>query len=337
MVEIINDVSFSNMEEMLSDCLYDVHTKDIDKVPFLGLSSGFHSLDELTDGFKEGQVYIVGGRPCMGKEEFMLSMIRNIVVESKVPALLFSTNNMGQDYMQRLLSIHCDIPTAKLYTAQLMPDEWKRLDTGAASLIDAPLFIHNCLDLPLNELIEAVRNCIKEKATKIIFIDCLQMIDFAKGEKGISERIAEVMHSLKKMACLFEVPIVVGSMLSRGVEYRDGIEGKQPQFMDLANSSYIEELADVVMMVHRPEYYRMYEDERGRNLHGVMEIYVKKNNLNPLGSILLDYHEDTGIVTSRKSANASASKPVRLKDFNTDNNAVKNLIQTFELEEELPF
>ena len=163
------------------------------------------------------------------------------------------------------------------------------------------------------------------------------MIDFAKGEKGISERIAEVMHSLKKIACLFEVPIVVGSMLSRGVEYRDGIEGKQPQFMDLANSCYIEELADVVIMVHRPEYYRMYEDERGRNLHGVMEIYVKKNNLNPLGSILLDYHEDTGIVTSRKSANASASKPVRLKDFNTDNNAVKNLIQTFELEEELPF
>ena len=336
MVEIMNDVSYSNVREMVKHCLCEVQSKTAN-IGVSGIPSGFESLDELTDGFKKGKVYIVGGRPCMGKEEFVLSMIRNIVVESKVPALLFSTNNMGQDYMQRLLSIHCDISTSLLQQGTLKYNEWEIIDKGIGTLVDAPLFIHNCLDLPLNELIETVRNCIKEKATKIIFIDCLQMIDFAKGENSISERIAVVIHSLKKLACLFEIPIVVGSMLSRGVEYRDGIEGKLPQFMDLANSSYIEELADVVMMVHRPEYYRMYEDERGRNLHGVMEIYVKKNNLNPLGSILLDYHEDTGIVTSRKSANASASKPVRLKDFNTDNNAVKNLIQTFELEEELPF
>lgn len=336
MEEIMNDVSYSDMKEMLSDCLYDVHTKAIYKVTMLGISSGFQSLDDLTDGFKEGKVYIVGGRPCMGKEEFMLSMISDIVLESKLPVLMFTTNNRKYDYIKRLLSIHCDIPTANLGTAQLKPDEWERLDKGVGFLIDAPLFIHDCLDLPLNVLIETSRNCIKEKAVKIIFIDCLQMIDFAKDEKCISERIAEVMHTLKKLACLFEVPIVVGSMLSRSIEYREGIEGKVPQFMDLANSSYIEELADVVMMVHRPEYYRIYEDERGRNLRGIMEIYVKKNNLTLLGSILMDYHEDTGIVTSRKSANASVSKPVRLKDFNTDNNAVNNLIQTLGLEE-LPF
>ena len=212
---------------------------------------------------------------------------------------MFTTNNRKYDYIKRLLSIHCDIPTANLGTAQLKPDEWERLDKGVGFLIDAPLFIHDCLDLPLNVLIETSRNCIKEKAVKIIFIDCLQMIDFAKDEKCISERIAEVMHTLKKLACLFEVPIVVGSVLSRNIEYREGIEGKVPQFMDLANSSYIEELADVVMMVHRPEYYRIYEDERGRNLRGIMEIYVKKNNLTLLGSILMDYHEDTGIVTIR--------------------------------------
>ena len=333
----MNDVSYSNMKEMLSDCLYDVQTKAIDKVTMLGISSGFQSLDELTDGFKEGKVYIVGGRPCMGKEEFMLSMISDIVLESKLPVLMFTTNNRKYDYIKKLLSIHCDIPTANLGTAQLKPDEWERLDKGVGFLIDAPLFMHNCLDLPMNELIETARNCIKEKTVKIIFVDCLQMINFAKEEKCISERIAEVMHTLKKLACLFEVPIVVGSMTSRSVEYREGVEGKVPQFMDLTNSSYIEELADVVMMVHRPEYYRIYTDERGRNLRGKMEIYVKKNNLNPLGSILLDYHEDTGIVISRKDANLSASKPIEIKDLNIENKAANNLIQTFELEEELPF
>lgn len=336
MEEIINDVSYSDIREMLKDCLFDVQ-KSSANTGVLGIPSGFSDLDVLTDGFKKGKVYIVGGRPCMGKEEFMLSMIRDIVVESKEPVLLFSTNNMLQEYVQRLLSIHCDISTSPLRRGMLKPDEWVRFDKEIDTLLCAPLFIHDCLDLPLNEVRETAGNCIREKAVKIIFVDCLQMIDFAKGEKSISERIAEVMHTLKKLACLFEVPIVVGSMISRSVEYREGIEGKLPQFMDLANSSYIEELADVVMMVHRPEYYRMYEDLRGRDLRGVMEIYVKKNNLNPLGSIFLDYHEDTGIVTSRKSANASASKLVKLKDFNTDNNAVKNLIQKFELEEESPF
>ena len=116
MVEIMNDVSYSNVREMVKHCLCEVQSKTAN-IGVSGIPSGFESLDELTDGFKKEKVYIVGGRPCMGKEEFVLSMIRNIVVESKVPALLFSTNNMGQDYMQRLLSIHCDISTSLLQQA----------------------------------------------------------------------------------------------------------------------------------------------------------------------------------------------------------------------------
>lgn len=332
----MSDVSFSHMSELLKHCISEVQSKTTN-VGVSGIPSGFLDLDILTDGFRKGKVYIVAGRPCMGREEFLLSMIRNIIVESKVSVLLFSTNNLAQDYVQRLLSIHCDISTSFFRKGTLKSSDWETIDKGIDTLVDAPLFIHDCMDLPLNELIETARNCIREKAAKIIFIDCLQMIDFAKGEKGISERIAEVMHSLKQLACLFEVPIVVGSMLGRGMEFREGIEGKQPQFMDLANSYYIEELADVVIMVHRPEYYRIYEDELGRNLHGVMEIYVKKNNFTPLGYILLDYLEDTGIVTSRKDANASTSKQVRLNEFNMENKAVKHLLESLGLVEDLPF
>lgn len=297
MAGILNDVSYSNIREILKDCIDGVQ-KSAANIGVSGIASGFSDLDEQTDGFIKGKVYVVGGRPCMGKEEFMLSMINDIVFESRLPVLMFSTNNMGQDYVQRLLSIQCDISTSTIRRGMLKPDEWVRLDKGIGFLIDAPLFIHDCLDLPLYELREIACNCIREKAAKIIFIDCLQMIDFNKEEKNISERIAKIMHSLKKWACQFEVPIVVGSMLSRGVEYRDGIEGKQPQFMDLANSSYIEELADVVMMVHRPEYYHIYENEIGYNLRGVMEVYVKKNNLNRLRKFYYRYDEDTGILTS---------------------------------------
>lgn len=250
----------------------------------------------------------------MGKEELMLSMVIDIVMESELPVLMFSTNDMKSDYVQRLLAIHSQIPTMHLSRGLLQPDEWDRLDETVATLVDAPLFIHNSFDLPLDELTETARNCIREKGTKIIFMDCLQMIDFANEDENPSERIAKVMCSLKQLACLFNIPIVVGSMLNRGVEHREGLEGKRPQFMDLANSSYIEGLADVIMMVHRPEYYHIYVDERGREFYGKMEIIVGKNNLKPLGCITLDYHQDTGVVCVGES-----------------------LIKTICLEEELPF
>lgn len=330
------DTDYSNMREMMKGCLCEVQAKAT-KSCLSGISSGFEPLDYLTGGFENGKVYVIGGRPCMGKKEFMLSMIIDIVLESKLPVLLFSTNYMKSDYLQRLLAIHCDIPTLHLHHGLLEPHEWERLDKGVGIWVDAPLFIHDSLDLPLNELTETARNCIRENGTRIVFIDCLQMIDFAKEGENSSERIAKVMCSLKQLASLFDIPIIVGSMLSRGVEYREGIEGKQPQLMDLANSSYIEGLADVVMMVHRPEYYHIFQDEQGRDLHGLMEIFVKKNSLKPLGNILLDYHQETGFVSLRKNTNESASKPVSLKELSTGNKAIESLIETFNLEEEIPF
>ena len=336
MNEIMNDISYTNMREMLKDCFCEVQTKAANNGTS-GIPSGFQPLDDLIGGFEKGKLYVIGGRPCMGKEELMLSMIIDIVLESKLPVLLFSTNYMKSDYVQRLLAIHCDIPILHLHHGLLELYEWERLDKGVETLADVPFFIHDSLDLPLNVLIETARNCIREKEIKVIFIDCLQMVEFAKEDKNLSEKIAQIMFSLKQLACLADVPIVVGSMLGRGVEYREGIDGKKPQLMDLANSSYIEGLADVVMMVHRPEYYHIYTDDNGRDLHGKIEIIINKNALRPLGSTFLEYHQKTGIVNMITNRRESFSKPVRLKDFESDNKAVKNLIKTFSLEEELPF
>ena len=336
MKDMMSDMKYSNMQEMLNDCLSEVNAR-IEKTGFSGISSGFKPLDDLTGGFEKGKVYVIGGRPGMGKEELMLSMIKDIVLKSKLPVLLFSTNYKKSDYVERLLSSHCDIPTTHLHKGLMKDYEWIRLDKGVHALEKAPLFIHDSLDLPLNELTEIACICIKEKGIKVIFIDFLQMIDFAKEDGNISERIAKVMGSLKQLACLFNIPIIAGSMLNRGVEWRDGIEGKQPQFVDLANSSYIEELADVVMMVYRPEYYRIYLDEQCRDLHGMMEVFVRKNNLKPLGSIRLAYHQKTGFVSLMKDSLDSSSKPVSLKKMSTDNKAIKSLMEAFDLEEDLPF
>ena len=273
----------------------------------------------------------------MGKEEFMLSMIIDIIMESRLPVLMFSTNHQKTESVQKLIAIHCDIPVMHLFEGLLEPHEWDRLDKRAGEWVDAPLYIHDCLDLPLNELVETARNCIRERNVQIIFIDCLQMIDFVKEDDTPSDRVAKVMLSLKQLARLTNVSIVVGSMLSRGIEYRDGIEGKRPQLMDLMNSSFIEGLADVIMMVHRPEYYHIYQDDNGRDLHRRIEIILKKNCLKPLDSFFLDYHEKTGIVCARRNTRKNSSNSVGLKELCSGNEAVKKLIKTLDLEEELPF
>jgi len=332
--EIICDTSYNNMYDMLKDCVSEVQENAKNKY-LSGISTGFSNLDKLTCGFEPGKVYVIGARPAMGKIAFMLSMIRGITLESRVPVLLFSTNHMKSDYIYRLLSIQCDIPTSQLQKGWLKPHEWDHLDKRTPSLLNVPLFIHDSLDLPLDELVETARQCIREKGIKIIFVDCLQMIDFAKAEGTPSERVAKVMSALKELAYETKLPVVVGAMLNRGVEHREGLDGKRPQLRDLANSSFIEELADVIMIVHRPEYYMIFEDIHGRKFRGKMEIIVMKNALRPLGSVFLDYKQETGLVSSREDTNAS--KPVLLKDFRTDNKAVKSLIKTFDLKEDMPF
>ncbi len=334
MKEMKSDNGYTSMPEMAKICMQNIQTR-AKNVDVLGVPSGFQQLDNLIDGFEKGKIYIIGGRPCMGKEELILSMIGNIITED-VPVLLFSTNHMKSDYVQRLLSIHCDIRTLCMHNGQMEAYEWDRLDKRIDYIMDAPLFIHDSLDLPLNELIETAHKCIKEKNVKIIFIDCLQMIDFDREVKSVSEKVAKVIHSLKQLACQADIPIVIGSMLSRNIEIREGLEGKQPYLSDLVHSSYIEEIADVILMVHRPECYCIYQDDFGRDLHGALEIIVKKNSLMSLDCIYLKYRQDTGIIFDERNANSVALKLVSLKEIEVDNKTIKKLTDAFDLEE-LPF
>lgn len=332
MEETIRDIGYSNMREMLKDCLCKVQER-VKNSDLLGISTGFKTLDKLTGGLEKGKVYVIGGRPGMGKDELMLSMILDYILKNRPPILMFSTNYMKQDYMQRLLAIHCNIPITRLSQGNLELLEWDVLDKKVDTLADGALLIHDSFDLPLNELMETARYCVRETGAKVVFIDCLQMIDLANEEGNTSERTKKVMCSLKQLACFLGVPVVVGSMLSRDMEYQEETKGKQLQFMDLGNPSYIEILADVIMIVHRPEGSRI----KGRSSLGKIELLLKKNNLRPLGSILLDYHQDTGVVSFGKDAIKSESKAVSQKVLNTDNKAVKKLKKDFDLKEVLPF
>lgn len=333
MKETKSENGCSSMEEMLKDCLQGLQEK-IAKEGWLGISSGFRPLDDLTDGFENGKVYVIGGKPCMGKEEFMLSMIDNIIQKSQLPVLLFSAKKLKSEYFSRFLSIHCDIPTHDLNKGSLEPHLWEKLDKGIHTLDYDTLFIHDSLGIPLDELIETTRNCIKEKDISIVFIDCLQMIDLGNG--SASERTANVMRSLKQLAIQEDLPIIVGTMLDNFSSYDEDYDYRRPDLADLPDSSFIEELADVVMFVHRPEYYHIYTDEHGEDLRGIMQIIVRKNSFKPLGEFILNYKQETGAVFMIEETNASTHRPIRIEDL-MENKAVRNLIRKFDLEEFFPF
>ena len=323
------------MKEMLKDCLQGLQEK-IAKESWLGIPSGFRPLDDLTDGFENGKVYVVGGKPCMGKEEFMLSMIDNIIQKSELSVLLFSAKKLKSEYFSRFLSIHCDIPTLDLNKGRLEPHLWKKLDEGIETLDDDTLFIHDSLGIPLDELIETTRNCIKEKDISIVFIDCLQMIDLGDENGSPSERTANVMRQLKQLAIQENLPIIVGTMLDNFTSYDEEYDYRRPDMSDLPDSSFIEELADVVMFVHRPEYYSIYTDEHGEDFHGVMQIIVRKNSFKPTGEFIVNYKLETGAVFMGEDTNTSTCRPIRIEDLK-ENKAVRNLIRKFDLEEFFPF
>ena len=331
MKETKGEIGCSSMREMLKDCLHEIEVK-IAKESRLGISSGFQPLDDLTDGFEKGKLYVIGGRACMGKEEFMLSMIDNIVQKSELPVLLFSTKKLKAEIFSRFLSIHCGIPTLDLNKGRLEPHQWKELDKGILTLDDDSLFIHDSLGLPLDELIETTRKCIKEKDISIVFIDCLQMIDLGNENGSPSERTANVMRSLKQLAIQENLPIIVGTMLNKFTGYDDDYDLRRPELTNLPDSCYIEELADVIMFTHRPEYYHIYMDEHGEDLHGIMQIIVRKNSFKPLGELILNYKQETGAVSMIKETSPSTSWPIRMEEL-MENKAVRNLIKRFDLEE----
>ena len=126
-------------------------------------------------------------------------------------------------------------------------------------------------------------------------------------------------------------------MQTRNVEYREGIEGKRPQFSDLSNSSYIEELADTIIMVYRPEYYRIYQDDGGRDLRDKLMILVKKNGLKPSGEFQMRYQEDTGRLFLTDIMLPLHSKFSCMEYFTKDSEPVKKLVKDFDLEEDVPF
>lgn len=258
-----------------------------------GLSSGFHQLDKMTSGWQNSDLIIIAARPAMGKTAFVLSMAKNMAVTNRVPVALFSLEMSNVQLVNRLIVNVCEIPGEKIKSGQLAPYEWGQLDYKIKELYDAPLYVDDTPSLSVFELRTKARRLVREHGVKVIIIDYLQLMNASGMSFGSrQEEVSTISRSLKGLAKELDIPIIALSQLNRGVENRVGPEEKRPQLSDLRESGAIEQDADIVCFIHRPEYYKIYKDEMGNDLHGIAEIIIAKHRNGAVGDVRLRFRSE---------------------------------------------
>ncbi|MDL1913542.1 MAG: replicative DNA helicase [Bergeyella sp.] len=228
-----------------------------DKGGLSGIPSGFKALDRETGGWQNSDLIIVAARPAMGKTAFILSMARNIVIEHKIPLALFSLEMASVQLITRMIASETGISSEKLRKGTLTDEEWQRLFANVTELENAPLYIDETPALSVFDFRAKCRRLVMQHGVKIIMVDYLQLMTASNGGKNIGNReqeIAAISRSLKAIAKELNVPVVALSQLSRTVESRPG---KRPQLSDLRESGAIEQDADIVSFIFRPEYYKI--------------------------------------------------------------------------------
>jgi replicative DNA helicase len=256
-----------------------------------GIATGFTKLDELTSGWQPSDLIIIAARPGMGKTAFVLSMARNIAVDGQMPVALFSLEMSSVQLITRLISSETTITSEKLRKGTLEPHEWLQLNKGVKDLEKAPLFIDDTPSLSIFDLRAKARRLVSQHGVKIIIIDYLQLMSAGNSSKGPGNReqeISTISRSLKALAKELSVPVIALSQLSRQVETRPS---KRPLLSDLRESGAIEQDADIVSFIYRPEYYKLenWDDDEGTPTKGQAEFIVAKHRNGSLDEIRLKF------------------------------------------------
>ncbi len=256
-----------------------------------GVPTGFIALDRVTSGWQPSDLIIVAARPGMGKTAFTLSLARNAAVDFGKPVAMFSLEMSNIQFVQRLIASEAQISGSKLRTGKLEDHEWKNLHNAVEKLSEIPIFIDDTPGINIFELRAKCRRLKTQHDIQMIIIDYLQLMtggpESGKGNGNREQEISAISRALKGLAKELSVPVIALSQLSRAVETRGG--SKRPQLSDLRESGAIEQDADIVSFIYRPEYYQILEDEEGNSLKGIAEIIIAKHRNGALETVKLRF------------------------------------------------
>lgn len=256
-----------------------------------GVPSGFTRLDRITSGWQPSDLIIVAARPSMGKTAFVLSMARNMAINHKRGVAFFSLEMSSVQLVNRLIVGETGLTSEKIRNGQLDDTEWDQLYTKTRQLADAPIYIDDTPGISVFEFRAKARRLKMQHDIDVIVIDYLQLMTGPPETKGNREQeVSMISRSLKGVAKELNVPILALSQLNRSVEMRSG--DKRPQMSDLRESGAIEQDADMITFIHRPEYFGFLQDEEGNSLAGVGEIIIAKHRNGALDTVRLRFRKE---------------------------------------------
>lgn len=268
--------NYESMSDLIRSAMKQIELAKNNTDGVIGVPSGFTALDRVTSGWQKSDLVIIAARPAMGKTSYVLSLARNAAVDFGMPVAIFSLEMSSIQLVTRLISAESEISSEKLRSGNLRADEIQQIHSKINQLTQAKIFIDDTAGLSIFELRAKARRLKAKNDIQLIIIDYLQLMTAGSEGKGNREQeISMISRSLKSIAKELNVPVLALSQLSRAVESRGG--DKKPQLSDLRESGSIEQDADMVQFIHRPEYYNILEDADGNSTRNVANIIIAKH------------------------------------------------------------
>jgi replicative DNA helicase len=334
--------NYDKMSTLIRKAIDQIEITKNNKGNFSGVPSGLTALDRLTSGWQKSDLVIIAARPAMGKTALVLTVARNAAVDFNKPVAVFSLEMSSLQLVTRLIASESELSSEKLKKGNLEDYEFQQLNDKIRKLSEAPLFIDDTPGLSVFELRAKARRLKEQHKIELLIVDYLQLMTAGGEGKGNREQeIATISRSLKGLAKELEIPVIALSQLSRAVETRGG--DKRPQLSDLRESGAIEQDADMVMFIHRPEYYNITEDENGASTLGVAELIIAKHRNGPVDSAKTRYigqftkFTDLDMLDQNLDYSGAPSRLSPATDFDSQSNSVIRGSKMNDVEEDHPF
>lgn len=308
--------SVQNAKDILAKALAQIEQASKNTSAFNGVPSGFMTIDRVTLGWQPSDLIIIAARPSMGKTAFVLSMARNMAIDHEAPVAFFSLEMSAVQLMMRLIVAETGLSGTDIKSGRLTPEQWRHLESATKPLGTAPLYIDDTPALSVFEFRSKARRLKIHHDIKIIVIDYLQLMTGNQDSKGNREQeVAFISRTLKAIAKELDIPIIALSQLNRSTETRGG--SKRPQLSDLRESGAIEQDADIVAFIHRPEYYGINTDENGMPTAGMAEIIIAKHRNGAVTDVKLRFLKDQARFADMDAdENSTAAAPMGSVSYN---------------------
>ena len=341
---------FDTMENLMKKAMIQIEEASKTEEGISGVPSGFTDLDKVTSGWQRSDLVIVAARPGMGKTAFVLSMARNIAVDFNRPLAVFSLEMPSVQLVLRLIASETGITSESIKKGNLKDHEWAQLHQNVEKLAKAPIFIDDTPALSIFELRAKCRRLKSQYDIQMVVIDYLQLMTAGGDSRGNREQeISQISRSLKSLAKELNVPVIALSQLSRAVETRGG--DKKPQLSDLRESGAIEQDADMVVFLYRPQYYKIETFEDGSPTDGIGQVIIAKHRNGSLEEINLrfigqlakfdnlegEYDPGNNPISTNEAGEQFLTLGSKMNEDNPPPPSNKNFDDYFNSEDEPPF